>query len=137
MDFANLIRWGAGVKIFWIIFAGSLKDTGYRYMIIFSEELRMIKSFKTKIAEDIFDGIESRNSRKLHSDLQAKAVRLLDQINAITDVETLRVPPSNHLEKLVGNYKDYWSIRINKQWRVIFRWVDGNAHDVDILDCHP
>lgn len=96
----------------------------------------MIKSFGSKTAEHVFDGINSKHARKLHSDLHLKTVRLLDQINAATKIDTLRVPPSNNLEKLVGNYKDYWSIRINKQWRVIFKWVDGDAYEVDIVDYH-
>lgn len=96
----------------------------------------MIKSFRSKMAEDVFDGISSKESRKLHTDLHPKASRLLDQLNAIMDVETLRIPPSNNLEKLVGNYKGYWSIRINLKWRVIFRWEDENAYDVDIVDYH-
>jgi proteic killer suppression protein len=97
----------------------------------------MIKSFRNKIAQHLFDGINSKESRKLHSELHPKAVRLLDQLNAITDVETLRVPPSNNLEKLLGQYKGYWSIRINLKWRVIFRWEEENAYDVDIVDYHP
>jgi proteic killer suppression protein len=96
----------------------------------------MIKSFGSKTSEHIFHGISSKESRKLHSDLHPKTVRLLDQINAITDVETLRVPPSNNLEKLSGNYKGYWSIRINIKWRVVFRWENNNACDVDIVDYH-
>lgn len=96
----------------------------------------MIKSFGFKTAEHIFDGVSSKDARKLHVDLHAKAVRLLDQINAITDVETLRLPPSNKLEKLLGDYKGFWSIRINIQWRIVFRCLDSDAYDVDILDYH-
>ncbi|NCX94057.1 MAG: hypothetical protein EBX40_05225 [Gammaproteobacteria bacterium] len=96
----------------------------------------MIKSFRSKMAEHIFDGIHSKESKKLHSDLHSKAMRLLDQLNAITEVETLQVPPSNNLEKLTGDYKGYWSIRINLQWRVIFRWEEDSVYDVDIVDYH-
>jgi proteic killer suppression protein len=96
----------------------------------------MIKSFGSKTAEHIFDGMDSKHSRKLQSELHPKAIRLLDQINAITKIETLRVPPSNNLEKLIGKYKDYWSIRINQQWRIIFQWTDGDAYEVDIVDYH-
>lgn len=96
----------------------------------------MIKSFKSKLAEDIYHGVNNKNTRKLPDSLHAKAQRLLDQLNAITKVETLRIPPSNHLEKLSGDLKGYWSIRINKQWRVIFLWEDTEVHAVDIVDYH-
>jgi len=96
----------------------------------------MIKSFASKIAEDIYHGINSRYARKLPRALHAKACRLLDQINAITQIDTLRVPPSNNLEKLKGNLIEYWSIRINVQWRIIFQWKNGNVWQVDIVDYH-
>lgn len=96
----------------------------------------MIRNFKSKLAEDIYHGVNSRYSRKLSKPLHAKAQRLLDQLNVITAVDTLRIPPSNNLEKLTGNLKDYWSIRINKQWRITFAWKNGDACDVDITDYH-
>jgi len=96
----------------------------------------MIKGFKSRAAEDIYDGMNSRYARKIPNKLHDKIQRLLDQLNAVTTVETLRIPPSNHLEKLTGNYKNYWSLRINKQWRVIFKWIDGNVTEVDIVDYH-
>ena len=60
--------------------------------------------------------------------------RKLEAINAASRLDDLKVPPANRLEKLKGNLKDFYSIRINDQWRVIFRWVDGEAHDVQIVD---
>ncbi|MDX2164890.1 MAG: type II toxin-antitoxin system RelE/ParE family toxin [Gammaproteobacteria bacterium] len=96
----------------------------------------MIKSFRSKVAEDIYHGTRSRHSRALPKDLHHKAHRLLDQLNAITTAETLRVPPGNHLEKLKGDLVNFWSIRINKQWRVIFQWKNGDAWLVDIVDYH-
>ncbi len=97
----------------------------------------MIKTFKSKDAENIFDGIENHATKKLLPiNLHDKAQRLFDQINASTKIETLRVPPGNHLEKLKGKLKGYWSIRINKQWRIIFKWENGDALDVDIVDYH-
>ncbi|MCX7125239.1 MAG: type II toxin-antitoxin system RelE/ParE family toxin, partial [Gammaproteobacteria bacterium] len=74
--------------------------------------------------------------RKIDTMLHAKIGRLYDQINAVTTIEMLRIPPSNHLEKLSGNLKGFWSLRINKQWRIIFRWEKDDAHDVDIVDYH-
>ncbi|HEX4044118.1 MAG TPA: type II toxin-antitoxin system RelE/ParE family toxin [Gammaproteobacteria bacterium] len=96
----------------------------------------MIKNFKTKKAQDIFDGVMSRSAREIPINLHVKARRLFDQINAATQIDTLRVPPGNNLEKLKGNLKDYWSVRVNKQWRVIFMWKNGEVYNVDIIDYH-
>jgi proteic killer suppression protein len=96
----------------------------------------MINNFKDKLTEDIFNGISTRFSRKLPRTLHQKAQRKLDQINAATEVETLRVPPSNKLSKLDGQLSDFWRIKIDKQWAVIFKWKDGYAHDVSITDYH-
>lgn len=96
----------------------------------------MIKSFGNKIARDLYHGIQSHHSRKLSLELQGKAQRLLDQIHAAPSLEFLRIPPSNHLEKLKGDLKDFWSLRINSQWRIIFKWIDQNVFDVEILDYH-
>ena len=60
----------------------------------------------------------------------------LAQLNAAADEEDLRLPPSNHLERLRGDHAGQWSIRINQQWRVCFRYENGNAYDVDIVDYH-
>ncbi len=96
----------------------------------------MIKTFKNKKAEDIFNGIASSDARKIPIVLHDKARRLFDQLNAATKVETLRVPSGNGLEKLKGNLRNYWSIRVNKQWRIIFKWENGEAFSVDIVDYH-
>jgi proteic killer suppression protein len=107
-----------------------LKYIDYRYIII------MIRNFKRKMANDIYHGTTSSYARKLPRALHKKARRLLDQINAATKVETLKVPPGNHLEKLTGNLNGHWSIRINIQWRILFKWEDAYAVDVDIVDYH-
>ncbi len=96
----------------------------------------MIGNIKTKTARDIYDGIKSRAAKKVPLELHPKIQRLFDQLNATKKIDTLRVPPSNRLEKLKGNYKDFWSLRVNKQWRVIFKWEQGAAIDVDVLDYH-
>jgi len=96
----------------------------------------MIKNFGDRTAQDIYDGINSRYSRKFPRQLHDKTQRLLDQINASPSLETLRVPPGNKLEKLSGDKKGFWSLRINEQWRIIFRWVDNDFYDVKILDYH-
>ena len=96
----------------------------------------MITSFSSSLAEDIFNGINSKQSRKLPGDLHPKAKRKLDMLNATTKIETLRVPPSNKLKKLEGKLSDYWRIKIDKQWAVIFIWNNGEASQVDIIDYH-
>ncbi|AGX88653.1 type II toxin-antitoxin system RelE/ParE family toxin [Candidatus Symbiobacter mobilis] len=65
-----------------------------------------------------------------------RALMRLCQLHAAADVQDLRLPPSNRLELLSGDRKDQWSIRVNNQWRICFRFEDGNAYDVDIVDYH-
>jgi proteic killer suppression protein len=93
----------------------------------------MIKSFKCKETEKLFYG---RFSAKLPQDIQRTAVIKLKIINAANILETLRVPPSNHLEALDHDMEDQHSIRINKQWRICFVWKDSDAYDVEIVDYH-
>lgn len=64
------------------------------------------------------------------------AKRKLEAVNAASRLEDLAIPPSNRLEKLKGNLKDFYSIRINDQWRVIFKWINGEPHEVRIMDYH-
>ncbi len=96
----------------------------------------MIKNFGNRTAQDIYDGINSRYSRKLTRQLHAKTQRLLDQINAAPSLEFLSIPPGNKLEKLAGDKKGFWSLRINDQWRIIFRWAANDFYDVKIVDYH-
>lgn len=96
----------------------------------------MIRNFASKTTQDIYDGENSRHARRIPEALHAKAQRLLDQLNAALVVDILRRPPGNRLERLKGDREGFWSIRINDQWRVVFRWQDGEALDVDIIDYH-
>jgi proteic killer suppression protein len=96
----------------------------------------MIVNFASKTAQDIYDGQDTRYARKLPMTLHAKAQRLFDQLNVSTRVETLNIPPGNALEALKGDLKGYWSIRINKQWRIIFQFRESNAYEVNIVDYH-
>lgn len=96
----------------------------------------MIKNFASRAAQDIYDGVNSRYSRKLPLVLHAKAQRLLDQINAAPSLEFLSVPPGNRLEKLSGDLSGCWSIRINDRWRIIFRYEANDFYDVKIMDYH-
>lgn len=93
----------------------------------------MIKSFSGKETEKIWEGSQSR---KLPSEIQNVARRKLRMINNSQNINDLRIPPANNLEKLSGNLSDYYSIRINKQWRIIFKWENDNAFEVEIVDYH-
>ena len=75
-------------------------------------------------------------SKKLPLECQKIGRRKLRMINSSIDINDLRVPPANRLEKLSGNLSEFHSIRINKQWRIIFKWDNGNAHEVEIIDYH-
>ena len=90
----------------------------------------MIRSFKDKETEKIFRG---QFSRKIPQDIQRIAARKLEQINAVTVLDTLRVPPGNRLEALKHDRRGQHSIRVNDQWRVCFVWRDDNAFDVESI----
>ncbi|MBZ0109372.1 MAG: type II toxin-antitoxin system RelE/ParE family toxin [Candidatus Scalindua rubra] len=93
----------------------------------------MIKSFKCKETEKIFN---RSFSRKLPQDIQRTALRKLRMLNRAIKLNDLKVPPSNHLEALYGNRKRQHSIRINDQWRICFKWSGGEANNVEITDYH-
>jgi proteic killer suppression protein len=106
----------------------------YYYLeIVFHGTTNMINSFSCKETEKIWNG---KISRKFPSTIQQTARRKLVHINSAISVNDLRVPPGNRLEKLEGGLKGYHSIRINDQWRIIFKWLQGNAFDVAIVDYH-
>ncbi|MDZ4755330.1 MAG: type II toxin-antitoxin system RelE/ParE family toxin [Phycisphaerae bacterium] len=94
----------------------------------------MIVSFGDRETERLYNS-RSR-PRRFPPDLVKVALRKLDLLDAAHDIADLRVPPGNRLEQLKGNLREFWSIRVNDQWRVIFRWASGNALDVRILDYH-
>ncbi|MCX6279625.1 MAG: type II toxin-antitoxin system RelE/ParE family toxin, partial [Bacteroidetes bacterium] len=75
-------------------------------------------------------------STKLPQDIQHVGKRKLRMINNSISIIDLRIPPSNRLEKLTGDLKDFYSIRINDQWRIVFKWEDGHALNVEIIDYH-
>ena len=93
----------------------------------------MIRNFADKEAVKIWDGTPSR---RLPADLQTIARRKLRMLNNAENLNDLRVPPANRLEALKGDRRGRYSIRINDQWRICFRWADGDAHDVQIVDYH-
>jgi proteic killer suppression protein len=92
----------------------------------------VIKTFKSRDTEALFYG--TRVAR--FANIAGVAIRKLQMLHAATRIETLRVPPQNRLEKLSGNRKGQWSIRVNDQFRLCFIWRDGAAWDVEIVDYH-
>lgn len=93
----------------------------------------MIKSFGSKETERIWLG---EQVTKLPIEVQKVGRRKLRMLHNSHTIADLRIPPANRLEKLVGSLKDFYSIRINDQWRIIFRWAEGDAAEVEILDYH-
>ena len=93
----------------------------------------MIKTFSNEETQKIY---QRQRSRKLPPDIQQVALRKLRMINNSVTINDLRVPPANRLEKLSGERAGQWSIRINDQWRVCFRWEGSDAYDVEIADYH-
>jgi proteic killer suppression protein len=93
----------------------------------------MIRSFKDKLTRSIDDGSVKKG---FPADLVRRAQQLLTLLEAATSIEDLRSPPGNRLEKLVGNREGQHSVRINKQWRICFRWTEAGPEDVEITDYH-
>jgi toxin HigB-1 len=93
----------------------------------------MIRSFANRETERVWQG---EWSRRLPADVQRMGLRKLQFMDAVEDVSELRVPPGNQLEALKGDRKGQWSIRINGQWRICFRWENGHAENVEICDYH-
>jgi proteic killer suppression protein len=93
----------------------------------------MIKSFRCKETEKVF--LRQRSAR-FSTDFYRIALRKLLLLDAAEKLEDLRIPPGNRLEKLTGNRQGQWSIRINDQQRICFRWSEGDAYEVEIVDYH-
>ena len=99
--------------------------------------LIMIISFKNKDTEDIFNGKNSKGVRSLFPrSLWKVATRKLDQLDSVINIEELKVPPGNKLESLSGKRKGQYSIRINGQYRVCFKWSESGPFEVEITDYH-
>jgi len=93
----------------------------------------VIEDFSCKETEKIWNG---GRSKRLPGEIQERAFLRPRQLHAAVILEDLRIPPSNRLESLSGDLMDFWSTRINQQWRLVFRWNDGKASDVKITDYH-
>jgi toxin HigB-1 len=97
----------------------------------------MIVSFRNQATEDIFNGKNTKNARKLCPvSLWKVATRKLDQLDSVLNLEELKVPPGNRLESISGNRNGEFSIRINGQYRVCFKWSEPGPFDVEITDYH-
>ena len=93
----------------------------------------MIRNFADAEAAKIWDG---ERSRKLPQEIQLVALRKLRMLNQARAISDLRIPPANRLEALKGMRRGQYSIRINRQWRICFRWTEGGPSDVEIVDYH-
>jgi len=96
----------------------------------------VIETFENALAEDLFDDRRTKSTRKFPPELRRAGRRKLLYLHDAGDLKDLKVPPGNHLERLKGSWKEFHSIRINDQWRVVFRWGSGNAFDIQVIDYH-
>lgn len=96
----------------------------------------MIRSFGDRATEDLYHGRATSRVRRIPADVVPRALRKLDMLRAAEELEDLRVPPGNRLEALRGDLRGFHSIRVNDQWRILFRWRDGHAWDVELVDYH-
>ena len=96
----------------------------------------MIVSFADVTTADIFHGRDTKAARKLPRTLWRRIQQKLDLLNACTTIEDLRVPPANHLEKLKGDLAGFYSVRVNQQYRIVFRFAAGQCEAVSCTDYH-
>ena len=96
----------------------------------------MIASFGDEATADLFHDRLTSRVRRFPSNLKKAALRKLDVLNAAHQLVDLRSPPGNRLETLKGDWQGFYSIRVNDQWRLVFRWADGNAYEVSLVDYH-
>lgn len=95
--------------------------------------LSMIKSFADRRTQELY---VTGKAKRLPSDIVRRAIRKLDYVNLAAKLDDLRVPPGNRLHALTGDRNGQYAISINDQWRICFRFVDGDAYDVEICDYH-
>ena len=96
----------------------------------------MLSSFANQLAEDLFYDKKTRETRRFPNELRRLARRKLLYLHEAANLNDLRVPPGNRLEALKGDLRGHYSIRINDQWRLVFRWNSGQAENVQIVDYH-
>ncbi|MBI4352315.1 MAG: type II toxin-antitoxin system RelE/ParE family toxin [Candidatus Omnitrophica bacterium] len=96
----------------------------------------MITYFRDPGTEDIFNGISSKKALRFPREIWPVVQRKLDMLNAAYELKDLMAPPGNRLEKLKGELKEFYSIRANDQFRILFKWTGNNATDVELTDYH-
>jgi proteic killer suppression protein len=96
----------------------------------------LIASFGDHATGDLYHGVRSSRARRFPRGRVPAAIRKLDMLNATRSINDLRSPPGNRLEALRGEWRGFHSIRVDDQWRVVFRWADGHAHAVRLIDYH-
>ena len=96
----------------------------------------MISSFGDATTADIYHGSDTKAARRIRRELWDRVQCKLDLLNACTSVEDLRIPPANRLEKLKGNLAGFYSIRVNQQYRIVFKFANGNCEEVRCTDYH-
>ena len=96
----------------------------------------MIVSFGNPATEDLYHGRSTAAVRRFPATILHAALKKLDMLNAAAALDDLRAPPSNRLEALKGDRAGTFSIRVNKQWRIVFRWHEGHCHGVTLIDYH-
>lgn len=96
----------------------------------------MIVSFGDEATADLYHGRNTKRVRRFPHDITKRALRKLDVLNGAHELIDLRSPPGNRLEALTGDWRGYHSIRVNEQWRLVFRWEENNVHDVNLTDYH-
>lgn len=96
----------------------------------------MIASFGNRATSDLFHGVSNSRVRRLPNQIKESALYKLDVLNAARSLEDLQSPPGNRLEALKGDFAGFHSVRINNQWRIVFKWKASNAHDVQVVDYH-
>jgi len=96
----------------------------------------VISSFGDATSADIYHGNDTKAARKIQRELWSRVQRKFDLLNACTSVEDLRMPPANRLEKLRGDLAGFYSIRVNQQYRIVFRFAHGNCEEIRCTDYH-
>lgn len=96
----------------------------------------MIGSFGNKLAKDLYEDLLTKETKKLPSEILRRARMKLFYLNEAHDLNDLKIPPGNKIEALKGDLKGFYSIRINDQWRIIFKWQQETAFEVSIVDYH-
>ena len=96
----------------------------------------MIESFADRVTESVFHGTPIKLVRRFPQDVLPAAIRKLDLLNGARELKDLRSPPGNRLEALSGDLQGLHSIRVNDQWRIVFRWEDSCAYEVRLVDYH-